>query len=417
MSLSIDNLRFNNFRGYKNLYLEGLSELVIFVGPNAIGKTNLIEGIQLLTSAKSFRNPKWADLILWDSSQCEISLSLKEEKRLIEHKLCINADTHSFFVNDKKKSSTEFSKETPSIYFIPDNLQLIKAASALRRAEIDNVGTQLSSTYKKLVKDYNKTLKQRNQLIKQENMPSSVLESWTDSLILIGSKLSFYRWKLFNRIINNVQKIYHQISSEEKLEARYIFSWQRFSEDGRQLDNEAIDCLCSQNRLKNYGESSKSSRIDLDYDKFLEYKKSNLEKENATNKYLNIIQEELHNLASRVKLSEQQRHVSLIGPQKDEILFYLNGKNARQFASQGQQRSIVLALKIAELMTVEEITGRKPFLLLDDVMSELDKNRREMLTKLLIHTSQTFITTTNIDYFSKELLNKASVLTLPLKEK
>ena len=68
-------------------------------------------------------------------------------------------------------------------------------------------------------------------------------------------------------------------------------------------------------------------------------------------------------------------------------------------------------------MTVEEITGRKPFLLLDDVMSELDKNRREMLTKLLIHTSQTFITTTNIDYFSKELLNKASVLTLPLKEK
>ena len=106
--------------------------------------------------------------------------------------------------------------------------------------------------------------------------------------------------------------------------------------------------------------------------------------------------------------------MSLVGPQRDVPDFSLNGRSASDFASQGQQRSIAIAYKLSELRYIEQITNVKPILLLDDVMSELDSNRRAMLTGYIHEAAQTFITTTNLDYFTPEFLETAQVIALPL---
>ena len=108
---------------------------------------------------------------------------------------------------------------------------------------------------------------------------------------------------------------------------------------------------------------------------------------------------------------------ALIGPHKDEIRFYIDGRDAATFGSQGQQRSLVLAWKLAEVALIEEMLHTKPILLLDDVMSELDEVRRNELTKYVLKSTQTFVTTTNIDYFTEEMLSKARIVQLDYRNR
>jgi DNA replication and repair protein RecF len=112
------------------------------------------------------------------------------------------------------------------------------------------------------------------------------------------------------------------------------------------------------------------------------------------------------------RAEERARRTSLVGPHRDDISFLVDGRDARAFASQGQQRTIALAWKLAEVMVVRDVSGQPPVLLLDDVMSELDSSRRHALTRFVGTTAQTIVTTTNLDYFDTELLERAKVVEL-----
>lgn len=178
-------------------------------------------------------------------------------------------------------------------------------------------------------------------------------------------------------------RIYPRLVPGEELESAYIPSWRRFDETGRQRGD-----------FQSLAEVASLGAAELEVEE---------------------VQQALGEWSARLAGQELSRKTSLVGPHKDEIAFFINGRNARLFASQGQQRTIVLAWKLAEVELVREFTGADPVLLLDDVMSELDASRRDALTDFIDRSTQTFITTTNLGYFSPELLGQAQVIELPIQ--
>lgn len=381
MSLKIEKISLDDFRGYKHLCLDGLSNLVIIVGPNAVGKTNIIEAIQLLTSARSFRKPSWSETISWGAKEARASLSMREEKRYVEHSVHIKGNERSYTVNGKKKGTGSVRGTLPCVLFIPDDLQLVKASSAFRRECVDNLGTQLSKNYSSLKSDYQQTLRQRNLLIKEEIHSGLLFESWDESLATHGARLCVNRWRLFDRLADHMKSIYEQIVDDEEFNAVYVPSWARFDDDNRQI-SDLIE-------YESYGRGE--------------------------DKTLDEVEKIITGSSLKLAAAELKRGVSLIGPHKDELVFFINKRNARLFASQGQQRTIVLALKLAAVELVNEMVGVEPVLLLDDVMSELDERHRSSLADFVQRNAQTIITTTNLGYFSDLLLEKATVVHVPIE--
>lgn len=381
MSLKISRITLNDVRGYSRLQLDDVADLTIIVGPNAVGKTNIIEAIQLLTTGTSFRKPSPPEVISWGKEEGYASIILEGDKRNLEHRAIINQEKRIFEINGKKKSASSIRSSLPCVLFTPDDLQLIKASSSKRRDALDSLAIQLAKNYSSLKKDYQQALQQRNLLIKEGIHSGPLFESWDESLALHGARLGLTRWRLFSRLFENLAPVYSQISHNERIESLYIPSWKRLGLKESQI-----------NDISQFSPDTNPSSTTIDEIK-------------------DIL------LAQSVEVADQElsRGLSLIGPHKDEILFFINGKNARLFASQGQQRTIVLALKIASVVLINEIIGNEPVLLLDDVMSELDESHREALMQFIKKNAQTFITTTNLEYFNEETLEEARVIEVPIE--
>lgn len=379
MALSIDKLVFDEFRGYAHLELDDLAQLNVIAGPNAVGKTNIVEGLQLLTAARSFRKPAWSETVSWGAPAARLYARFVDDKRILEHALSIQGNTRSYQVNGKKKRGAALRGACPSVLFIPDDLQMVKASSAMRRATLDAAAEQISAGYASLKSDYAQVLRQRNLLLRDDLSRGDLFESWNESLALAGARLTANRFRLFQRLMEHMCSIYAQLVEGEQLSAAYIPSWERFDEEGRQVGD-----------LADFpGEQGDHDDVDAD-------------------------RERLMDAIHRLLFMERRRRTSLLGPHKDEISFYINGKNARMFASQGQQRTIVLAEKLAEVKLIGELSDNPPILLLDDVMSELDDAHREALTQFVNGAAQTFITTANLGYFSDELMRAAHVVEVPI---
>lgn len=380
MTLLIDRLSLDEFRGYTHLELSGLSHLNVIAGPNAVGKTNVVEGIQLLCEGQSFRNPPWSETVSWGSDEALLEARFMDGKRCVDHRLSIRGSERVYTVNGKRKPASAVCETCPCVLFTPDDLQLVKDSSARRRDAVDDMGVQLSKSFSKLRSDYRKIVKQRNLLLREDEISPALLSAYDESLVVTGAGMCVSRWRLFTRLSAYLEDVYARLVPGERLEAVYIPSWGRFDEEGNQLPE--------------------PSRLD-----FTVGEVPNVEE----------TEEELSMFLSRVSSIEKQRKISLVGPQKDEMAFFLNGKNARLFASQGQQRTITLCFKIAQVELIEEMKGQPPVLLLDDVMSELDESRRQALARFVECAAQTFITTANLGYFSDELVGKAHVIEMPIE--
>lgn len=386
MPLSIGNIRFDEYRGYSRLELADLGHLVVLVGANAVGKTNIIEGIQLLTAGESFRRPAWAEVVSWDAECACIRAELVDvpANRSITHKMTVSCGKRAYEVNGKKRPASAVRGTCPSVLFIPDHLQMVKASSAHRRDAVDALAVQLSKPYAAIKADYAAALRQRNLLIKNEMHAGPLFESWDESLAVNGARLAVNRMRLFSRLSEHASEIYAQLADGERLECAYLPSWERFDGTGRQKGDAASIADIEQSR-------------------------------GACELGVEDAQKLIGKWSRRLASQELSRKTSLVGPHKDEVAFFVSGRNARLFASQGQQRTIVLAEKLAEVELVRELTGTAPVLLLDDVMSELDARRRDALTEFIDRSTQTFITTTNLGYFSSELLDQAQVIELPIE--
>jgi DNA replication and repair protein RecF len=364
-TLAIQSISLNNFRNYELLDLQNLGHLVVVVGDNAVGKTNIIEGLQLMSMLESFRKPSWSDVVQKGKKEACIYIEFCQNNQKNSMVLMIKENKRSYLLNEKIRQNQDLVGQLPAVLFTPDDLQIVKGAAEQRRCLVDDLGSQLSRTFYELKQDYTRVVKQKNSLLREEYIQKDVLSSWNRNLTKLGTSLMQHRIALFERLTNYAKDIYEHIAPTETLTVEYIPSWNLIEK-----------------------ESSAKALPTADLEHMLE----------------------------AYYTHELRQRRALIGAHRDEVMFYIDGKNARQFGSQGQQRSIALALKIAEVEILRELKGVNPILLLDDVMSEIDEKRRTVLLELINSTTQTFITTTHLNYFDKEILKNAHVIKLPLKE-
>ncbi len=368
MSLSITHISFANFRSYKAFDLDHIGPLTIFVGPNAVGKTNIVEGIQLLTAQTSFRHPGIHELLLNGETYARIVADIQDDQRRLQLEMRIEEGKKKYLLNGKSKKTADLKGILPSVAFTPDDLELAKGPMAPRRAALDLLGSQLSPNHYLVRRDYEKVLKHKNQLLKDDAQPL-LLESVNEMLITCGAQLSTYRAALFEKLARHMSSYYASITGQkEELIACYIPSWE--THDPQRMQSFSFDRDTARDQISQA-------------------------------------------LATHQK-EEHDRRRSLVGPHADKIEFFIDGRNVSLYGSQGQQRCVVLSFKLAEATLIQDILHQKPVLLLDDVMSELDANRRRALVSFIEGDIQTFITTANIDYFDSDLLQKAQVVHLPL---
>lgn len=359
MPLRVTKLELRDFRSYESFDLEPGEKITIVVGANAVGKTNVIEALQLLSAANSFRNPAWGECVRWGAPIASLLLEARGDNRKLETRLSISAaGKRTYSVNGKvKRKLADVAGLLPCVVFTPDDLRMVKDSADRRRAAIDGVGDQLSPAYHTLRNEYERTVRQRNAALKSPQNDGHVMSALTERLIDRGAAFSIHRKRLFTRIAAKVTATYAALVPSEQLDAVYESSWVRrgILEDSDTGFREALNLSAGE---------------------------------------------------------ERARGATLVGPHRDEIRFLLNGRDARVFASQGQQRTIALAWKLAEVAVIRDVAGQPPLLLLDDVMSELDEGRRHALASFVGEAAQTFVTTTNLGYFEPEMVDRARVVRL-----
>lgn len=369
MGLKIQQIHYRNFRNYDNYELTNIGDVTLFIGPNAIGKTNLVEGIQLITAFNSFRSSKTEHLVRFGEDSSFIKAVLSDGVRKLDIDFTIHEGKRSFLLNGKRKQIKNLRGILPSVVFSPDDLNFIKGSQSIKRAEIDNLGSQLSANYSNVRHDYERILKQKNRYLK-EDTSHTFLESVNEVLTTIGSQLYVLRTRLVKELIPYIKTYYAELCvGKEEVTIAYIPSWLKYDTPPLQ---ELLEIQLSRDEVK----------------------------------------EQLDTVIEREFSREHQRRLSLFGPHADQIVFLINGKDASHFASQGQQRSLVLSYKMAEVALLRDRLNQTPVLLLDDVMSELDEQRRIQLIKVISQDIQTFITSTNLSYFDDEFLATAEIIEL-----
>ena len=370
MTLRIESLSLRNFRSYHAADLADLGDITVLVGENAVGKTNLIEAIQLLTSLTSFRHSPIDQLLRRGEERALASLEASDGVRQLSVELRLEGKARKYRLNGKAKRPIDLKGLIPSVVFTPDDLGLAKGSNSGRRTALDTLGAQVNKNYYAVRRDYEKVLRHKNRLLKDEADPALVA-AMDEMVVTVGSQLSCYRVALLARLVPHLVAKYAEIAgAREQLSVSYGLSWA--SEDEA---DEGIPQFTRDEAREGLARA-------------------------------------LHERAGE----ERRRARALVGPHADTITFRLDGQDASLFGSQGQQRSVVLAYKLAEAAVIEELLDQKPLLLLDDVMSELDGRRREALVDAMAGVSQTFITTANIDYFDKTMLAKSDIVQLPLSD-
>lgn len=373
MTLRVEHISFFNFRSYETFDLDGIGPLTVLVGPNAVGKTNVVEGLQLLTALTSFRGATADQLVRRGEAASRIGVHVSDGRRELDLE-CLIEGAKKYRLNGKAKRPSDLKGLVPSVTFTPDDLEMVKGSMGVRRRMVDALGSQLNKNYHLIRKDYEKVVRHKNKLLK-EDASATLLESINDMLVTCGAQLVCYRAALFCRLAEQMELRYAEISDgRERLSSRYEYSW-------------------------THSESA--------------------EEKGVSSGFCGVVTQQEARSALAAALSdclpaERQRRRCLVGPHLDQMHFDVDDMDASCFASQGQQRSIVLAEKLAEAAVIEDMLGVKPLLLLDDVMSELDGARRAALVDYLSQDVQAFITTANLAYFDEAMLSRARVVRLPL---
>lgn len=346
--MAIRKLHLKNFRNYIDEVIVFSDNVSLIYGENAQGKTNIIEALYLFSTGKSHRTNNTNELIRHGESYFDIRIEFEQNNYLQNAEIKYEkGNRKKLFINEVKKDRmSDILGVVPSVLFSPESLSCIKGSPGERRKLIDIVLCQISKKYLYNLQKYNKIIKNKNALLKKVNTDkkySTQLDVWTESQAITGSIIIKERKLLILNLESRIKRIMHGIS------------------DGKEDVNVRYKSI--------YGEESHY--------------------------------ESLLNVMLQNKNREIEQGICLYGPHRDEIEILLNNKNSRLYCSQGQQRSLALALNIAVMEEIEERTGKVPILLLDDVMSELDENRRNYLYEL-IRNKQAVITSTDKNKFELE---------------
>ncbi len=343
----IKDLELQNYRNYHETKATFSPHLNVFIGNNAQGKTNFIEAIYFLALTRSHRTRSDKELITFNHTNFNLSGRIEKLSGHIELKITLSDKGRVTKVNSLKQAKlSDYIGNMTVVLFAPEDLQLIKGSPNLRRKFIDIDLGQIKPVYLSDLSNYNYILKQRNAYLKSATIiDNDFLSVLDEQLATYGSRVIEQRLAFISDLEEEASKHHFAISNE--LESLTIL----------------------------YKSSVPFSKI-----------------EDIKNSFTN-------ELSKRHEKDIFRRNTS-VGPHRDDLSFFINKMDAN-FASQGQHRSLILSLKMAEVSLMKKITGDNPILLLDDVMSELDNNRQARLLETVIEENvQTFITTTTLEHLS-----------------
>ncbi len=347
LALKLKELVLRNYRNYENLELSFDSDLVIFAGKNAQGKTNILEAIFLSCTGRSHKTSKDRELIKWGKGEAFVRTRVLRQQGIREISIGLFAnEKKKVFINRNPVSRIgELMGHLNSVLFSPDDMKLIREGPSERRRFMDMELSQVQPAYFYYLQQYNRVLNQRNKLLKEiQKKPSliSTLSVWDEQLADAGSYIILQRKLLCDSLQIIAQEIHHRITQgAEKMLIIYKPSVSFNNADRKEVK-------------KNF----------------------------------------LRELEIR-RTYDLERGITSKGCHRDDLLFQINGMDVRTYGSQGQMRTIVLSLKLSELEFMFRETGEYPLLLLDDAMSELDPIRQQMVLEY-IGKAQTFITLTDM---------------------
>ncbi|MFB8796043.1 MAG: DNA replication/repair protein RecF [Microcoleus sp.] len=407
----LKNLHLRQFRNYLDQKVLFDAPKTILVGNNAQGKSNLLEAVELLSTLKSHRAARDRDLILDSKPIGQIDATLLSQTGSIDLALTLRSQgRRTLNLNGEPlRRHLDFLSVLNVVQFSCLDLDLVRGGPEGRRNWIDRLVIQLEPIYAHILQQYNQILRQRNALLKHskeirkgefsenldkmrsmeyenpepENraefpmphapcpmphspfpMPHSELALWDAQLATAGARVIRRRDRILERLMPLARNWHSSISSStEVLDVKYA------------ANIEVGDKLIAKDNL-----------------------------EGVRQAFLEKIQQRA--------IAEQFQGTTLVGPHRDDIIFTINSTPARQYASQGQQRTLVLALKLAELQLIEEVVGEPPLLLLDDVLAELDLNRQNQLLETIKERFQTLITTTHLGAFDPQWLRETQIISV-----
>ncbi|MFS1510938.1 DNA replication/repair protein RecF [Chengkuizengella sp. SCS-71B] len=359
----LKKLTLNNYRNYQSIEINLDHNINIFIGPNAQGKTNLLEAIYVMALTKSHRTNTDKELIGWGSD--ETTLYCEIEKKYGNNKLEIHLSQKGKKVKVnglEQRKLSDFIGVLNVVMFAPEDLEIVKGSPKIRRRFIDMELGQVHPSYIYDLQQYQKILNQRNNLLKQHHSAedkrlNDLLTIWDQQFVQFGIKIIKKRQHFIKKLQIWTEQIHSSITNgKENLKVIYKPSF-----EFEQFDDETV--LFNQFMLK----------------------------------------------LTKMREQEIKRGVTLIGPHRDDLLFLINDKEVQTFGSQGQQRTTALSIKLAEIELIHEEVGEYPLLLLDDVLSELDQYRQTQLIETFQDKVQTFITTTGIESVNLSKLNEAKL--------
>lgn len=355
----LKNIYVSHFRNYDDFQISFQPSMNIIYGNNAQGKTNLLEAIYVLGMTKSHRSFIDNTLIQKNESTAYLkgTVVFQEQSETLELGISKTKKLLKIDHNEIKKMS-DYISHMNLIIFYPEDLDLIKGGPALRRRFMNLELSQLYATYLDVLNDYNKLLKMRNDCLKQYVKGEYVDESYLsilDQYFTNKAELIYrMRKKFVDKLTQYVPEIFEDISGLTGFSLNY--------------------------------------HTNIDLSSQVSYQEQLLEK------------------LKKHHETEKRLGVTLVGPHKDDLEFFLNGNHLKLYGSQGQQRMAVLALKLAEIHLFQDYKKETPILLLDDVFSELDFNKRNNLLKHINHNTQTIITTTELELLDTKLIENASLI-------
>ena len=359
--MRVKSLSYRNFRNLADGILIPCEGVNVICGDNAQGKTNLIEAIWLFCGGHSFRSVKDSEVVKWNTAASRLELEFFGQDRDQHAVLTIDGSKKRAVINGvEKKSTSAMIEKFCAVVFSPEHLNLIKRGPSERRRFIDSAICREKLQNAVILSKYNRMLNQRNALLKDIPKKPGLKETlpvWDAQLVHYGAELTRRRLDYAEQLSNQAAQFHSGIShGSEQLQIRYRSSVSAQPGDSVELIGEKLERRLEENRD-----------------------------------------------------SDIRFGVTASGPHRDDIDILINGKAAKSFASQGQQRSAVLSLKLAEAAVLRERMGEEPVVLLDDVLSELDFSRQDFLLNELKNT-QVFITC--CEKSDRELLKSGSTFTV-----
>jgi len=358
--MKLQTLKLTNYRNCKNLELNLNSNKILIIGKNAQGKTNILESVYFLSALKSPRTSNNVEIINFNANSTQIEAELIKANTSVNlNYLYTKEKTRSLKINGVKTTPKNFKQVLKTVLFSTNDLMLLRGNPSDRRDWLDRAISQIYPAYDERLSKYDKIRVQKNnflkELLKGKALDETLLDVLNEQLVITGSNIIYLRIKFLAEIEKIAKEKHKTISETEHLKLVY-------------------DC------------------------NFLEGETE-----------LEVIAEKFKSALEERKTEEFRRAQACVGPHRDDILFYINKNEATKFASQGQQRTVVLALKLSELDIITEKTGDEPLLLLDDVLAELDDIRQNYLLKSISNATQVIITSVDTILFEDEFLKDVKI--------